>query len=115
MNEVEKLMKSLGISKEEAEQIIADDEAIDKGESLDWEPSKEEQKKALKNAHTTSGKKQTRKPREKDENKVKFIEMFANFLKNEGFEEVNITNVQRIVQFKSENEQYEIILQKKRG
>jgi hypothetical protein len=45
---VEKLMKNLGISREEALQVIADDKAIDKGEKL-FELSAE-QKKAAKQA-----------------------------------------------------------------
>ena len=45
---VEKLMKNLGISREEALQVIADDKAIDKGEKL-FELSAE-QKKAVKQA-----------------------------------------------------------------
>ena len=49
-------MKNLQISREEALQIIADDEQIDKG--VDLFPLTEEQKKAVKQAKNVSTKKE---------------------------------------------------------
>ena len=45
--QIEKLMKNLGISEEEALQVLADDKAIDKGEKL-FELSEEQKKVAKK-------------------------------------------------------------------
>jgi hypothetical protein len=48
MNQIEKLMKNLGITREEAEQMMRDDEAIDKGAKLFEQTA--EQKAAAKAA-----------------------------------------------------------------
>lgn len=71
--QIEKMMKSLDISREEAIEIIRDDEAIDKGEKL-FELSAE-QKKAVKKATGTGTKKRTEVKRERkvDETKKELI------------------------------------------
>ena len=46
MSQVENLMKALGVTKEEALQIIADDEDIDKGIAKDFDLTKEQEQNA---------------------------------------------------------------------
>ena len=45
---IEKNMRALGISYEEAAALVDDDLAIDKGQRLDWEPSVEEEKQCVR-------------------------------------------------------------------
>lgn len=82
MNEkqIEKLMKSLGCSREEAIEVIKDDEAIDKGEKL-FELT-DEQKKAAKQMTTTGTKKRTAVKRERkiDENKAVVMDILTDAL-----------------------------------
>ena len=39
-----KNMRALGISRQEAEQLIADDEAVDRGEAMPWDLTPEQMK-----------------------------------------------------------------------
>ena len=81
------IMKNLECSREEAIQVIKDDEAIDKGEKM-FELSKE-QKKASKQARSTGTKAETeRKPRERkvDNEKLALLEMLASGLTDSNIE-----------------------------
>ncbi len=73
--QIEKMMKSLDITREEAIEIIKDDEAIDKGEKL-FELS-DEQKKAVKKATATGTKKRTAVKRERkvDTDKLEILQV----------------------------------------
>ena len=51
-SQVERIMRNLKCSKEEAEQIIADDKAIDRGERMAFDLSPEAEKQAKKYANT---------------------------------------------------------------
>ena len=50
-------MKKLGYSDEQIEEMLEDDRAVDRGEPLPWDMSKEEHKKAMKNANANEHKK----------------------------------------------------------
>lgn len=82
--QIEKMMKTLRISREEAIEVIKDDEAIDKGEKL-FELNAE-QKKAAKQATITTGDKRkraytfTKRERKPDEVKREIIETIAHNL-----------------------------------
>ena len=43
--QLERIMRNLKCSKEEAEQILADDKAIDRGERMSFDLSKEDEKR----------------------------------------------------------------------
>ena len=79
---VKQLMDALQCSEEEARQLIADDEAIDKGEKL-FELSAEE-KKVAKSMVSTGTKKRTttatKRERKPDEEKQEIISRIASFL-----------------------------------
>lgn len=86
--QVEKIMEALDCTREEAEQVIADDKAINKGENL-FELNKE-QKKASKQARSTS----TRKPtvykfdtqthrKKEDTDKTELMQMIAGTLQSQ--------------------------------
>lgn len=122
--QVEKLMKNLGISEEEALQVLADDKAIDKGEKL-FELSEEQKKVAKKMTNFDS--KNRKKPivvgskpansRTKNATKGGIIAELATFLtENSQFsiENLEILNTERQISFKIGDETYEITLAQKR-
>ena len=51
--------RKLGYTEEQIAEMIEDDAAIDRGEPLPWDMSKEEHKKAMKNANADEHKKPT--------------------------------------------------------
>ena len=65
--QVERIMRNLKCSREQAEQIMADDKAIDRGERMDFDLPPEAEKQAKKFANTgtrqTNGQKTERKRR----------------------------------------------------
>lgn len=117
-------MKNLGISREEAEMVIADDKAIDKGEKL-FELTAEQ--KAVVKKMTNSDTKNRKKPmvldlkqpknRQKNATKGGIIAELATFLgENSQFsvENLEILNEERQFSFKIGEETYEITLIQKR-
>ena len=115
--QVARLMKNLGISEEEALQVIADDKAIDRGERMSFDLSKEEEKAAKKYANV--GEKTVKTPRKtpvRKENATKstIIAEISAFLSEKGYEMVEITNKERQIAFKVGENDYELTLVQKR-
>lgn len=106
------IMKNLECSREEAIQVIKDDEAIDKGEKM-FELSKE-QKKASKQARSTGTKAETeRKPRERkvDNTKRDLINKIAAAVEDfEQVESMEITNAEREINFVCDGRKFKIVL-----
>lgn len=108
------IMNSLHCSREEAIQVIADDDAIDKGEKL-FEMTAE-QKKAAKAMTATGTKKRTvtKRERKPDDEKADIISKIADFLsKIDGFDVEIIKNEREISLLVGEND-YSITLTKHR-
>lgn len=101
----------LGISKEEAIQLLEDDKKIDKGEKLfELDPESEKgAKKARLTPHKVS-KKST--PREKKINneKIEICETLIQSLKLLGVEDIEIINNEREFSFSKNNTKYKITL-----
>ena len=101
--EIEKLMKLLDITEEEALEMIEDDKKIDKGEKL-FELSAEQKKVAKKMKNSTRavdayGKTRTRE-RKENPTKRMIINMLAECLLNcESCQNVNIENAEKIIKF----------------
>ena len=115
--QVEKLMRLLKCSEDEAKQIIADDKAIDRGERMAFDLSKEEEKQAMKYANTGTRKtSETKTKRKRKENPTKagVITEIAKFLAENGYEMVNVTNAERQIAFKIGENDYELTLVQKR-
>ena len=115
--QIEKLMRILECSKEEAESIIATDKAIDKGEKTDFDLTAEQQATAKK--YTKVGTRKTsevKTPRTHKENPTKatVIAEVAKFLEENGYEMVEITNKERQIAFKIGENAYELTLVQKR-
>lgn len=118
----ERLMRVLGVSAEEADQILADDKAIDRGKRMDFDLSKEEEKKAKKYANVGTRKAPIRlenAPRARKENPTKaaIIAEIARFLtenSENACENVQITNKERQIAFTIGENSYEFTLVQKR-
>ena len=120
----EKLMRLLGCTAEEAEDIIRTDSDIDHGKRTKYDLSKDEEKVAKKytNIHEKTKKKPIsldNKPRERKANPTKggIIAEIAQFLSEKSdfaTENVEITNKERMIAFKIGDESYEITLIQKR-
>lgn len=119
MNEaIEKMMKILGCSEEEARQLVADDAAIDKGEKL-FELS-DEQKKASKKARSTGTKKRPTaykfEKRERKPNEVKRWIIDRLRILCEGWElngdalDVKVTNIERTIDFNIDGRAFTLTL-----
>ena len=119
-NQVEKLMRLLDISEEEALQVIADDKAIDKGQKL-FEQTKE-QKAVSKKMSATGTRKTptvynfdtTKKERKKDDTKEDFIANLAQYLET-CVENVAILNPSKLISFKIGEDTFELDLKRKRA
>lgn len=116
---VNELVDLLGCSMVEAQQIIEDDKKIDKGERLPFDLSKEDEKKALKLANVKEHKKTAvykfdKRERKADTTKEGVIEQIANFLQENGYENVEITNKSKLIAFKIGEDNYEFNLIRKR-
>ena len=116
---VEELVDLLGCSIVEAEQIIADDKKIDKGQEVDFGLTKEQEKQALKYANVKEHKKPAvykfdKRERKADTTKEGVIEQIAQFLTENGYANVEITNKSKLIAFQIGDDNYEFNLIRKR-
>ena len=116
-SQIERIMNGLKCSREEAEQILADDKAIDRGERMSFDLDKETEKQAKKWANTgtrqTNGEKTERK-RKENPTKAQIITEIAQFLAENGYEMVEITNKERQIALKVGENAFELTLVQKR-
>jgi hypothetical protein len=115
-------MRVLGVSAEEADGILRDDKAIDRGERMSFDLDPEREKQAKKLANVKERRKPItfdKKPRERKPNATKggLIAELATFLtENSEFstENVEITNKERQIAFKIGDDSFELTLVQKR-
>ena len=77
--------RKLGYSDEQIAEMLEDDLAVDRGETLPWDLSKEEHKKAMKNANADEHKKplvlnMPKKEAKKNTPKIEIMEKIFEFL-----------------------------------
>ena len=116
-SQIERIMRSLRCTRDEAEAILADDKRIDRGEQMDFDLSPEAHKLAMKNANAdTKAQKTTKSARKPAENpeKESIITEIALFLARKGYNSVEITNKTRQIGFKVGENAYELTLIAKR-
>ena len=115
--QIQRIMRSLKCSQEEAMEILMADKAIDRGERMEFDLSPEAEKQAKKLANTgtrqTKGQKTERK-RKENPTKATVIAELAQFLTENGYEMVEITNKERQIAFKIGENAYELTLVQKR-
>ena len=104
------LMKSLDISEAEAKQMIADDEAIEKG--ADLFPLTAEQEKASKQARSTGTRNYTftKRERKADNDKRFLINLLFQTLDPEADAHPSITNPERQIDFAYNGRHFRIVL-----
>lgn len=115
--QVDRIMRNLRCSREEAEAILAEDKRIDRGEKVDFDLTEEEHRKAMKNANAgTRTAKEGKTARKAPENPTKegVIAKIAEFLTENGYNSVEITNKTRQIAFKIGEDAYELTLIAKR-
>lgn len=122
---IEAAMK-LGMSREDALAMLAEDKRIDRGEVMEWDLPPEEHKKAMKYANSDEKKKKaptaynfdtSGKKRKENPTKAGIIAELARFLtENSEYatENVEITNKERQIAFKIGENSFEITLIQKR-
>ena len=114
--------KKLGYSDAQIEEMLEDDKAVDRGEELPWDMSKEEHKKAMKYANADEHKKPTvykfdKRERKENAPKKTIIDAIYAFLcENDAFSPTNVAilNKERQISFDFANEKFEITLTQKR-
>ena len=116
---VDEIVSLLGCSIYEAEQAIADDKKIDKGQEVDFGLTKEQEKQALKYANVREHKKPAvykfdKRERKADTTKEGVIEQIAQFLTENGYANVEITNKSKLIAFQIGDDNYEFNLIRKR-
>lgn len=115
--QIDRIMKNLRCSREEAESILAEDKRIDRGERVDFDLDLETEKRAKKFANAgTRTTKEGKTARKAPENPTKegVITAISNFLTENGYDSVEITNKTRQIAFKIGEDAYEITLIAKR-
>lgn len=120
----EKIMRILGVDEAGAEEILAADKAIDRGERMAFDLDPETEKMAKKMANAGTRKKPTvynfdTSKRQRKENPTKggIIAELAKFLAEQSenaCENVNITNKERQIAFECGGHKYELTLVQKR-
>ena len=117
--QVDRIMKNLRCSREEAEAILAEDKRIDRGEKVDFDLTNEQHKQAMKNANAgTRTAKEGKTARKAPENptKERIIQLLATFLaENQDYVNVNVLNASRMIGFSCENSDFELTLIQKRA
>lgn len=121
-----RIMEALRCSEEEAEQIMADDKRIDRGEKMPFDLDAEHEKIARKYAKTGTRKAPTvykldneggKRSRKENPTKASIISELARFLEHDSENacvEVTITNKERQIAFKIGENSYELTLVQKR-
>ena len=117
----ENIMRVLGVSSEEADEILACDKEIDRGKRMDFDLDPETEKMAKKFANVTERKPTvynfTKRERKANPTKGGIIAELATFLtENSEFatENVEITNKERQIAFKIGEDSFELTLVQKR-
>ena len=110
---IEKNMRALGITRKEAEELVEDDEAVDRGEEMPWDLTAEQMKNARKAANATTRKaSKTATPRTKKDNPDKKY-LIANLVRGiptDEIENLKIVNDERGFDFTYNGVNYSVSL-----
>lgn len=121
--QTEKIMRLLKCTKEEAEDVIATDKMIDRGERTPYDLDPEKEKEIIKAFVNTKTKKAPtvykfdKRERKPNATKGSIIAELAKFLESESENAVanlNIVNAERIIAFSIGDDNFELTLTQKR-
>lgn len=113
MTQIEKMMKNLGLTEQEARELLADDAKVDKGQKMAFDLTPEQEKNAKK-ARTTGTKKPTaykfenRKRKENPEKREILKALFE--LAEDCWDNAELVNPERQVDFHLNGNHYSITL-----
>lgn len=110
---------NLGCSIAEAIELLEYDKKIDKGEKTEYDLTPEQQKVAKKYTNVTEHKKPavyqwSTREKKADTTKEGVIQTIFDFLSENGYESVEITNKSKLIAFKIGEDSYELDLKRKR-
>jgi hypothetical protein len=108
-NQIEKLMKSLGISREEAIELMEEDRRIDRGEKL-YELDPELEKGAKKARQADRKKTEVKREKKPKPEKEELCSAMMDGLRELGLAEFNIINPEREFEFHKDGVRYKVIL-----
>lgn len=120
--QIARIQAGLKCSYEEALEVLICDKAIDKGKTMDFDLTKEQQKevqKMIKHETMSTAKFEKRPPQPKvkkvNEPKKAFIEDLAEWLNGcDTYENVEVTNAERQIKFTIGEDTFELTLVQKR-
>ena len=108
---IQKLMKSLNISREEAIDLIEEDKRIDRGEKLyELDPELEKGAKKARQADRKKSDTPTRRERKPKPEKAEICSAMMDGLKELGVEEFTINNPEREFVFTHNGTKYKVTL-----
>lgn len=112
---IQKNMKALNISYEDAKALVEDDEKVDRGEPLPWDLTPEQLKVSKKARQADHAKPKEKVKKEKKENVIKkeIIEKIYSLI-NENYENATVENDERMIAFSVGDENFELTLVQKR-
>lgn len=119
--QVAELMQKLKISEEEAIEIIKYDEDVEDGKKTEYDLTPEQEANVKSMARKVGHKKTAGQPRNRKPNETKeaIIQELAEFLKEDAqgqlYEDVAITNPNRMIAFVVNGKSYELTLIEKRA
>lgn len=109
---IAKHMKTLQITREEAIQLIADDEAIDKGAKLfELDPELEKGAKKARQATRKAPTTPTKRERKADNDKAFLIDTIKGAIEGvEGVADLSVTNAEREMVFTCNGRKFKVVL-----
>lgn len=113
---IEKNMKLLNLTYDEAKQVVEDDELIDKGGRCEWEPSVEEERAMRKATKLKVERKKTerKKPvKVADDDKIAIIQALNEVI-SANYTDVVVENAEKTISFSLNGANYSINLTKHR-
>lgn len=120
MTQKERIMRNLGCTEAEADEILAMDKEIDRGNRVYFDMTKEEEKAAKKLANVTEHKKKStiyefkKRERKPNEEKGSLIMTLFEFLQTIKVDNPTVTNKERQIAFSVGDNDYELTLVQKR-
>lgn len=116
MTQLERIMQNLKCTRQEAEEILRADKAIDRGERMEFDlaPEAEKEAKKMANVGTRKASAPVEKKRKENPTKGQIIAEIAQFLTEKGYESVEILNKERQIALKVAETAFELTLVQKR-
>lgn len=114
---LQRIMKNLKCTEEEAKEILRADKAIDRGERMtfDLDPAKEKEAKKMANTGTRKvTNAPTERKRKENPTKATIIAEITQFLIEKGYDSVEILNKERQIALKVGENDFELTLTQKR-